>query len=484
MHQSICSLPLAVLATAGLLLLGCGGGDGDKCVDADGDGFGRNCEAGPDCDDGDRDVNPDAAEVCDNGIDDDCDDETDEGCATGCVDADGDGYDAQSPDCASGDDCDDADADVNPGADEVCDNGIDDDCDGETDEGCGTDCVDEDGDGYDAESQDCPTGDDCDDGNAAINPGAEEVCNQVDDDCDDEVDEGGVCPQCTDGDGDGYGPGCAAGPDCDDEDPDINPDAIEACDGVDNDCDDEVDEDGVCGDCVDADGDGHNADSQSCIGGDDCDDSDPAVNPEATENPRNNIDDDCDDEVDEAIASPYQGDLVFNEVLLDGNTNADANGDGDIDATDDEFVEIVNVSDAAVDLAGWSLWDSDQPNPRHTFPAGFELPAGEAVVVFGGGGVPDDSTGVQFLAAENTDPGMNFGLSLNNGGDVLTLYDDQMREVLVFGYGDEGIIAAVQDESITRDPDISGDFTAHTDAAGDPDALFSPGTKIDGTSFP
>jgi hypothetical protein len=61
--------------------------------------------------------------------------------------------------------------------------------------------------------------------------------------------------QCIDGDGDGYGEGCAAGPDCDDTDPAINPGAGESCDGIDENCDGLVDngcdcpEDGVSGAC-------------------------------------------------------------------------------------------------------------------------------------------------------------------------------------------------------------------------------------------
>jgi len=170
-------------------------------------------------------------------------------------------------------------------------------------------------------------------------------------------------------------------------------------------------------------------------------------------------------------------------LLIDGTSGGDPNGDGTIDAMEDEFVELINVWDADIDLSGWSLWDSDQPNARHTFPDGFIFPAGEAVVVFGGGQVPNDFTGVQFLIAENTDSGINFGLSLNNGSDVLTLFDAEMREIVFFGYGDEGVEQAVSDESITRNPDVTGGFTPHTEAAGDPGSIFSPGTKIDGSSF-
>jgi hypothetical protein len=116
-------------------------------------------------------------------------DEGDEG--DGCTpDADGDGY--------CGDDCDDDDADVHPGAAESCD-GADEDCDGEIDEDAGpTWYLDEDGDGWGGEavvSCEAPdsyadNGADCDDDDASTYPGADELADGRDNDCDDEVDEG------------------------------------------------------------------------------------------------------------------------------------------------------------------------------------------------------------------------------------------------------------------------------------------------------
>ena len=164
-------------------------------------------------------------------------------------------------------DCDDTDAGVNPGATEVC-NGIDDDCDGLVDESGGnaTWYADTDGDGYgDANSTTvactAPPGyvsddTDCDDTDAGVNPGATEVCNGIDDDCDGLVDEsGGNATWYADTDGDGYGdagstvtactqpPGYVAdNTDCDDTNGSINPSADEVCDGVDNDCDGTVDQ--------------------------------------------------------------------------------------------------------------------------------------------------------------------------------------------------------------------------------------------------
>jgi len=110
----------------------CCDGDCVPCPDADSDGFLDAACGGGDCDDSDPDINPDAEEDCEDGIDNDCDDDTDlDDSDCGCIDHDRDGY---GENCAAGDDCDDTIASVHPGAEELC-NYVDDDCDGSTDEG-------------------------------------------------------------------------------------------------------------------------------------------------------------------------------------------------------------------------------------------------------------------------------------------------------------------------------------------------------------
>jgi hypothetical protein len=197
-----------------VLLFGCGYGAPDflrappgEAGDEDHDGYSL---AEGDCDDGDPEISPAAAETC-NGADDNCNGYVDEGVGeTRYADRDGDGHgdrDRSEVRCAAepgwsdeADDCDDSDANAFPGAEETC-NGVDDDCDGNIDEGATTRrWVDADGDGYGDKFQPvdvcgeepgtADNDDDCDDGDAAVNPAAAEAPGDgVDNDCDGAVDE-------------------------------------------------------------------------------------------------------------------------------------------------------------------------------------------------------------------------------------------------------------------------------------------------------
>ena len=208
-----------------------------------------------------------SSEVC-NGLDDNCDGTVDDGVlVVYYADADGDGYgdpDDTTTACstpegyvASNTDCDDTDSTIHPGTLEICDE-VDNNCDGTTDPGCG-----------------CTLGDElvcgsnvgeCEEGlqvctaegiygpcTGGVSPSSE-ICNGLDDDCDDTIDNGVLLPFYRDTDGDGYGApdlvemACGApdgyvagGTDCDDTDSAIHPGASEECDGVDNNCDETID---------------------------------------------------------------------------------------------------------------------------------------------------------------------------------------------------------------------------------------------------
>ncbi|MEJ7684499.1 MAG: choice-of-anchor Q domain-containing protein [Segetibacter sp.] len=225
-----------------------------------------------DCDDTNNAIHPGATEVCD-GRDNDCDGLADEGVQTVFyhdVDRDGFGIAADTVHACNApagyvtnsSDCNDGNASIYPGATDTPDNSVDEDCDGAD---LKTWYEDKDGDGFGnlsstttANTQ--PTGyvsnnSDCNDGDGAIHPGATEVCDGKDNDCDGQTDEGVKTTFYRDADGDGYGdPGntaqaCAVpagylsnNGDCDDGDNTIHPGATEICDGKDNDCDGLVDE--------------------------------------------------------------------------------------------------------------------------------------------------------------------------------------------------------------------------------------------------
>ncbi|MFT5687149.1 MAG: hypothetical protein ACI8RZ_008106 [Myxococcota bacterium] len=181
---------------------------------------------GGDCNDNDGSISPSAQETANNGVDDDCDGEIDESANSLSQDNDGDGWTETEGDC------DDDSSFVYPDAFEYA-NQIDDNCDDRVDDN--TEWFDDDGDGFSEREGDC------NDDNPLIHPGAEETANKTDDDCDGLLDEGSFT---YDDDGDSY-PEYIDGvyTDCSDDDPWSFPGAQEDCDGADNDCDGLVDED-------------------------------------------------------------------------------------------------------------------------------------------------------------------------------------------------------------------------------------------------
>ena len=359
-------------------------------TDTDFDGKGNPCD-----DDDDNDGDPDetdckpsnsdiyngAPESC-NGFDDDCDSLIDEenafGCETYYWDGDNDGYgNTTKTKCLCdetgkyatmvGGDCNDSNMMAFPGAAELC-NGLDDDCDGESDEQGATGCLpyyaDADKDGYGLGAPKCICksagdftaliGGDCNDQAPTAFPGSPEICDDIDNDCDNTIDEpgaGGCSFLFTDNDEDGWGTNAmlclcksignytaVKGGDCNDSQEDVYPGAEEKCDSFDNNCNSLIDEgypdvDGdQQADCLDqdddndgvpdvidncpsisnpaqkdndGDGDGDLCDSDDdndgTVDGQDCAPFDEAIYPNAEET-CNGKDDDCDNQIDETNA--------------------------------------------------------------------------------------------------------------------------------------------------------------------------------------
>lgn len=169
---------------------------------------------------------------------------------------------------------------------------------------------------------------------------------------------------------------------------------------------------------------------------------------------------------------PWLGFLI-NEVLYDpaGDLTGDANGDGIRDANEDEFIEFFN-SGPELDISGYTV--SDASSLRHTFPPGTILQPNGVLVLFGGG-TPTGSFGGALVQTASEGQ-----INISNAGDLVTLADSSGNVVLTF---DNSALSGNPDESYTRNPDLIGDFEQH---AGIPEAngtLFSPGTKLDGSSF-
>ncbi len=273
---------LRILGLMSVALLGCGddGSVGNDAGDATTDVAAPGCSSNADCDDG---LFCNGAETCVDGV-----------CTVGTA-----------PDCADAVECT---LDL---------------CDEETDT-CVNVAPDEDGDGVrDAACLDAdgtPLGEDCDDDDANRYPGNREVCDEEghDEDCDPETfgavdrdSDGYLDARCCNERPDGTR---ACGDDCDDVRPNVNLSATEACDGVDNDCNGNIDEGVLVDGFVDADRDGFGDPTMPLTacpgrsgfvpagGAADCDDADVARNPGQVE-VCDGIDNDCNGLVDDDPSS-------------------------------------------------------------------------------------------------------------------------------------------------------------------------------------
>jgi hypothetical protein len=312
----------------------------ESCTDGDGDGA---YLEGSDCDDTNGAVAESCTDVDGDGTyleDSDCDD-TNSAVAQSCTDGDGDGTYLEDSDCddtnsAVAESCTDVDGDGTYLEDSDCD---------DTNGAVAESCTDGDGDGTYLEDSDC------DDTNSAV----AESCTDADgdgtyledSDCDDANIH--VAESCTDADGDGF---YVEGLDCNDDlstGAAINPDAMEMCDGFDNDCDDEGDDGdsdiatgepaltGADSYYIDADLDGFGLEGASpvlrcypvegvSLTADDCDDSATGsdINPNAIE-VCDDADNDCDDDIDDADQDMASADIAVSGAQV---YYTDADGDG------------------------------------------------------------------------------------------------------------------------------------------------------------
>ena len=160
--------------------------------------------------------------------------------------------------------------------------------------------------------------------------------------------------------------------------------------------------------------------------------------------------------------------VTLNEIHADPHPDeGDANGDGVRDSGEDEFLEFVNLSGRPVDLSGWEIHDAVKV--RYRIPEGTVVADHCPLLIFGGG-TPGGSFGGSVVQTAGY-------LALNNGGDTITLYDDQGTVRAAYTYGSEG----GKDQSLTRSPDLAGPFVKHTRA--EEGRRFSPGVQTNGAPF-
>jgi hypothetical protein len=167
---------------------------------------------------------------------------------------------------------------------------------------------------------------------------------------------------------------------------------------------------------------------------------------------------------------PLSGELIINEVLADPG-GADTNQDGTASSTQDEFVELVNISTREINLSGVELLVKGQR--KHYFMPEC-LAAGRGLVLFSGGTVLETEIfqGARVMLSQSS-------LSLtNSGASVDLLHNGAMLDNM--SYGPEG----GKDESVSRSPEFTGAWMKHSEIPAAQGGIMSPGYCADGQAFP
>ena len=176
----------------------------------------------------------------------------------------------------------------------------------------------------------------------------------------------------------------------------------------------------------------------------------------------------------------YFNSLLLNEILYDPNNSGlegDANGDGVYVHDEDEFIELVNVSNENIDISGYEFYDNENlalGMPNHVVPPATVILPQKAYVVFGGGNPTGDFGNATVHTASAS------AFNLNNSNDTLTIKNDIGEDIIYFYINSN--VSANPDESYNRSPDLNfcDDFVQHSIISN---ALFSPGSKNDGSPF-
>lgn len=174
--------------------------------------------------------------------------------------------------------------------------------------------------------------------------------------------------------------------------------------------------------------------------------------------------------------------LVVNEYFGAPGSGQDPNEDGTQgDDAEEEFIEVLNISDSQVDVSSFEIRNS--AGAAYAFPAGTTLGPGEAATIFRGG----NPTGIPGFTDTGSPELVNDASSNATGGDfedivVIDTQDGKVFDHVSFDYNTSTTLfsPASSGQSATRAPDGAGDATNHTQTSSNLD--FSPGTELDGTT--